>query len=128
MAEMIVSEISSLINQLEKLEEKLKVLLLPSDPLDARSILLEGKKETVRPLAFNKVLPHLLSPIEKGKVVNHYVQAPRTQTRSFCYVFDMVDGLIRLMEGDDTGPINIRNSGIDFFSSFGWPYGRALRV
>ncbi|KAF8396761.1 hypothetical protein HHK36_018392 [Tetracentron sinense] len=39
------------------------------------------------------------------------VQAPGTQTRSFCYVSDMVDGLIRLMEGEHTGPINIGNPG-----------------
>ena len=34
-----------------------------------------------------------------------------SQTRSFCYVDDLVDGLIRLMQsGDDvTGPINIGN-------------------
>ncbi|KAF0896177.1 hypothetical protein E2562_019667 [Oryza meyeriana var. granulata] len=41
MAEMIDSELESLSNQLEELEEKLKLLLLPSDPLDARNILLE---------------------------------------------------------------------------------------
>ncbi|GJR89413.1 UDP-glucuronic acid decarboxylase 6-like protein [Tanacetum coccineum] len=28
------------------------------------------------------------------------VQSPGTQTRSFCYVSDTVDGLIRLMEGE----------------------------
>ncbi len=35
------------------------------------------------------------------------------QTRSFCYVSDLVDGLIRLMDSDDgfTGPVNIGNSG-----------------
>ena len=34
-----------------------------------------------------------------------------TQTRSFCYVDDLVDGLIRLMESADavTGPINLGN-------------------
>jgi UDP-glucuronate decarboxylase len=34
-----------------------------------------------------------------------------TQTRSFCYVDDLIDGLVRLMETDDlvTGPINIGN-------------------
>lgn len=31
------------------------------------------------------------------------------QTRSFCYVSDMVDGLIRLMERNETGPINLGN-------------------
>jgi UDP-glucuronate decarboxylase len=35
------------------------------------------------------------------------------QTRSFCYVDDLVDGMIRLMDtGDDiTGPINVGNPG-----------------
>jgi nucleoside-diphosphate-sugar epimerase len=34
-----------------------------------------------------------------------------TQTRAFCYVDDLVDGLIRLMKSKDevTGPINIGN-------------------
>ncbi|MES2174355.1 MAG: UDP-glucuronic acid decarboxylase family protein [Pseudomonadota bacterium] len=34
-----------------------------------------------------------------------------TQTRSFCYVGDLIDGLLRLMASDDrtTGPINIGN-------------------
>ena len=36
-----------------------------------------------------------------------------SQTRSFCYVDDMIDGLTRLMATDDavTGPINIGNPG-----------------
>ncbi|KAG2541709.1 hypothetical protein PVAP13_9NG696200 [Panicum virgatum] len=36
---------------------------------------------------------------------------PGTQTRSFCYVADMVDGLIKLMNGNNTGPINLGNPG-----------------
>ncbi|HEY9652913.1 MAG TPA: UDP-glucuronic acid decarboxylase family protein [Coleofasciculaceae cyanobacterium] len=32
-----------------------------------------------------------------------------SQTRSFCYVSDLVEGLIRLMNGDYTGPINLGN-------------------
>lgn len=60
-----------------------------------------------------------------GRVVSNFVvQALRgqeltvygdgTQTRSFCYVSDLVDGIIRLMnvEGDDTHlPVNIGNPG-----------------
>ncbi|XP_031487140.1 UDP-glucuronic acid decarboxylase 5-like [Nymphaea colorata] len=60
--------------------------------------------------------------IDDGRVVSNFiaqalrgepltVQAPGTQTRSFCYVSDMVDGLIRLMEGEHTGPINLGNPG-----------------
>jgi UDP-glucuronate decarboxylase len=59
-----------------------------------------------------------------GRVVSNFiVQALRgepitlygdgLQTRSFCYVDDLVDGLIRLMDTDDsfTGPVNIGNPG-----------------
>lgn len=41
MLEMIASELEALSNQLAELEEKMKFLLLPSDPLDSRNILLE---------------------------------------------------------------------------------------
>ncbi len=57
-----------------------------------------------------------------GRVVSNFVmQALRnepitlygdgSQTRSFCYVSDLVDGLIRLMDSSDdiTGPINLGN-------------------
>jgi len=57
-----------------------------------------------------------------GRVVSNFImQALRnesitlygdgSQTRSFCYVDDLVDGLIRLMESPDdvTGPINLGN-------------------
>ena len=32
-----------------------------------------------------------------------------SQTRSFCYVTDLIEGMIRLMNGAHTGPINIGN-------------------
>jgi dTDP-glucose 4,6-dehydratase len=32
-----------------------------------------------------------------------------TQTRSFCYVSDLVDGIVRLMEADTNDPVNIGN-------------------
>jgi len=34
-----------------------------------------------------------------------------SQTRSFCYADDLIEGMIRLMNGDHTGPINIGNPG-----------------
>lgn len=34
-----------------------------------------------------------------------------SQTRSFCYVSDLVDGLMRLMNGDHLGPVNLGNPG-----------------
>ncbi|MEL6799960.1 MAG: UDP-glucuronic acid decarboxylase family protein [Pseudomonadota bacterium] len=59
---------------------------------------------------------------DDGRVVSNFVMqalqgAPITlygdgeQTRSFCYVDDLIDGMMRLMASDDkiTGPINIGN-------------------
>lgn len=46
MAEMIAFEVESLSNEIKEHEEKLKVLLLPSDPLDARNIMLEVRAGT----------------------------------------------------------------------------------
>lgn len=59
-----------------------------------------------------------------GRVVSNFImQALRNepltifgdgdQTRSFCYVDDLIDGILRLMDTDDevTGPINLGNPG-----------------
>jgi UDP-glucuronate decarboxylase len=57
-----------------------------------------------------------------GRVVSNFVvQALKgipltvygdgSQTRSFCYVSDLVEGLMRLMNGDHIGPINLGNPG-----------------
>ncbi len=67
---------------------------------------------------FNTYGPRMLE--NDGRVVSNFiVQALRgtpltvygagSQTRSFCYVSDLVDGLIRLMNGAHTGPINLGN-------------------
>ncbi len=59
---------------------------------------------------------------DDGRVVSNFiVQALKnepvtvygdgTQTRSFCYVSDMIDGFVKLMESDDSvvGPVNLGN-------------------
>ena len=67
---------------------------------------------------FNTYGPRMLP--DDGRVVSNFiVQALRgeqltlygdgSQTRSFCYVSDLIEGLIRLMNGDHTGPINWGN-------------------
>jgi UDP-glucuronate decarboxylase len=68
---------------------------------------------------FNTYGPRMA--VSDGRVVSNFiVQAlgdnPITiygdgsQTRSFCYVSDMVEGLVRMMNCDDlTGPVNIGN-------------------
>ncbi|MCG8593822.1 MAG: SDR family oxidoreductase [Kiloniellales bacterium] len=69
---------------------------------------------------FNTYGPRMLP--NDGRVVSNFIiQALRgkpitvhgdgSQTRSFCYVDDLIDGLVRLMEAPDeiTGPINLGN-------------------
>lgn len=69
---------------------------------------------------FNTYGPRMFE--NDGRVVSNFiVQAlqgtPLTvygdgsQTRSFCYVADLVEGMMRLMNGEHTGPINIGNPG-----------------
>ncbi|MEO1400244.1 MAG: UDP-glucuronic acid decarboxylase family protein [Cyanobacteria bacterium J06635_1] len=69
---------------------------------------------------FNTYGPRMLE--NDGRVVSNFVvQAlqgkPLTvygdgsQTRSFCYVDDLVEGFIRLMNSDNVGPINLGNPG-----------------
>ncbi|MEM1255867.1 MAG: UDP-glucuronic acid decarboxylase family protein [Cyanobacteria bacterium P01_H01_bin.21] len=69
---------------------------------------------------FNTYGPRMLE--NDGRVVSNFiVQAlqgiPLTvygdgaQTRSFCYVSDLVEGFIRLMNGDYIGPLNLGNPG-----------------
>ncbi|XP_031100115.1 UDP-glucuronic acid decarboxylase 2-like isoform X2 [Ipomoea triloba] len=69
---------------------------------------------------FNTYGPRMC--IDDGRVVSNFVaqalrKEPMTvygdgkQTRSFQFVSDLVEGLIRLMEGDHVGPFNLGNPG-----------------
>jgi UDP-glucuronate decarboxylase len=69
---------------------------------------------------FNTYGPRMLE--NDGRVVsNLIVQALRgipltvygdgSQTRSFCYASDLIEGMMRLMNGDFIGPVNIGNPG-----------------
>jgi UDP-glucuronate decarboxylase len=67
---------------------------------------------------FNTYGPRMLE--NDGRVVSNFVvQALQgksltvygtgSQTRSFCYVSDLVEGLMRMMNSDRTGPVNLGN-------------------
>lgn len=70
---------------------------------------------------FNTYGPRML--VNDGRVVSNFiVQALRgepitiygegSQTRSFCYVNDLVEGMLRMMDCEDfTGPVNLGNPG-----------------
>ncbi|HJO75355.1 MAG TPA: UDP-glucuronic acid decarboxylase family protein [Rhodospirillales bacterium] len=56
-----------------------------------------------------RVVSNFIVQALKGEPITIYGDG--SQTRSFCYVDDLVDGLVRLMEADDavTGPVNLGN-------------------
>ena len=58
-----------------------------------------------------RVVSNFIVQALKGEDITLYGDGQ--QTRSFCYVSDLVDGLIRLMNSEDgvTGPVNLGNPG-----------------
>lgn len=72
---------------------------------------------------FNTYGPNM--DLDDGRIVTNVIRAgiqglPLTingngnQTRSFCYVDDMVEGLVRMMKSEATGPINLGNPFCEF--------------
>lgn len=107
------------------------------NPIGPRSCYDEGKR-CAEALCFDYYRQHSLNIkvarifntygsrmyLSDGRVVSNFiVQALQNQpitiygdgshTRSFCYVSDMIDGFVRLMNSDDdfTGPVNLGNPG-----------------
>jgi len=58
-------------------------------------------------LADGRVVPNFISQAIKGKDITVYGDGD--QTRSFCYVSDLVEGIVRLMESSVDTPVNLGN-------------------
>ena len=54
-----------------------------------------------------RVVPNFIGQALRGEPITVY--GTGQQTRSFCYVSDLIDGFCRLMHSEYTGPINIGN-------------------
>jgi dTDP-glucose 4,6-dehydratase len=54
-----------------------------------------------------RVVPNFVGQAIRGEPLTVYGDG--TQTRSFCYVADLVDGLVRLLNSDEHLPVNIGN-------------------
>ena len=105
------------------------------NPIGERSCYDEGKR-CAETLAFDYKREHGLEirvarifntygpcmALDDGRVVSNFVKqaiesTPMTiygdgsQTRSFQYVSDLVEGLVKLMDGEHSGPINLGNPG-----------------
>lgn len=82
---------------------------------------LSDKLKIVR--IFNTYGPKM--DINDGRVITNYIKyylesrpitiyGDGTQTRSFCYVSDMIDGFIKMMFSKEVGPINLGNPDTEF--------------
>lgn len=103
------------------------------NPIGERSMYDEGKR-VAEALTFQYYRQHqmrirvvrifntygpLMCPDDGRVISNFIVQALRrepltvfgdgSQTRSFCYVSDLVDGLVKMMRSEMTGPVNLGN-------------------
>lgn len=58
-------------------------------------------------LADGRVVPAFLSQVLRGEPLTIYGDG--SQTRSFCYVDDLVDGIVRLLGSNHTDPVNLGN-------------------
>jgi dTDP-glucose 4,6-dehydratase len=54
-----------------------------------------------------RVVPAFLDQALRGQAITIFGDG--SQTRSFCYVSDLVDGVYRLMQSDETNPVNLGN-------------------
>ena len=54
-----------------------------------------------------RVVPAFLEAALSGEPL--LVHGDGKQTRSFCYVSDLVEGLVRLLESEESGPVNLGN-------------------
>src|SRR5213083_1816709 len=54
-----------------------------------------------------RVVPNFISQALRGEPLTVYGDG--SQTRSFCYVSDLVEGIVRLLRSDYTGPVNCGN-------------------
>src|SRR5438309_336135 len=54
-----------------------------------------------------RVVPNFISQALRGEPLTVYGDG--SQTRSFCYVSDLVEGIARLLRSDHSGPVNCGN-------------------
>ena len=60
-------------------------------------------------LSDGRVVPNFIMQALKGKPLTVYGSGK--QTRSFCYISDMVEGLLKMIDSKELGPINLGNPG-----------------
>src|SRR5919108_4715819 len=75
--------------------------------LDTRIVRIFNTYGTRMRLNDGRVVPNFISQALRGEPITVYGDG--SQTRSFCYVSDLVEGIVRLLRSDHSGPVNCGN-------------------
>jgi len=59
-----------------------------------------------------RVITNFIKQIKNNE--NIYIYGDGTKTRSFCYVDDLIDGIYKMMNSTESGPINLGNPNCEF--------------
>lgn len=87
--------------------ETLTVAYQREKKLDAKIVRIFNTYGPLSSPSDSRVIPHFITQALGNRSIP--VHGDGTQTRSFCYVTDLVDGMLRLMKSDISGPVNLGN-------------------
>jgi UDP-glucuronate decarboxylase len=80
--------------------------------LDAKIIRIFNTYGPNMSLHDGRIITNFIQRIMEAKPVQIYGNG--NQTRSFCYIDDLIDGIFAVMESDELGPINLGNPDCEF--------------
>ncbi len=94
-------------DEAKRFAEALTMAYHSDEKIDTRTARLFNTYGPRMRLGDGRALPAFMSQALKGEDLT--VFGDGTQTRSFCYISDMVEGLYKLLESDEHGPVNLGN-------------------
>jgi dTDP-glucose 4,6-dehydratase len=97
----------SMYDEAKRFAEAMAMAYEREHDLDVRIVRIFNTYGPRMKLGDGRVVPAFMEQALEGKPLT--VFGGGTQTRSFCFVDDLVDGIVRLLYSDATGPVNIGN-------------------
>ena len=94
-------------DEAKRFAEALTMAYHRTHTLDSRIVRVFNTYGTRMRLDDGRAIPNFITQALSGKPLTIYGDG--SQTRSFCYVDDLVDGILRLMESDLHEPVNLGN-------------------
>jgi dTDP-glucose 4,6-dehydratase len=97
----------SVYDEAKRFAEALTMAYLGAHELDTRIVRIFNTYGPRMHLDDGRVVPNFLQQAIKGEPLTVYGDG--SQTRSFCYVDDLIEGIVRLLYSDEHLPVNIGN-------------------